>query len=129
MAFRFSQVRSILNRSSNRLAVASLLMLLLLTACASLQNTQASPPPVLAQDEVFRPYVKVGTVEVFGKRFAHPDDIKDEIGEWAHDALSTEAAKVGADAVIFPEIHTEKSSFLFIPVTTINARGIAIKFR
>ncbi|BDV43902.1 lipoprotein [Geotalea uraniireducens] len=118
---RFSTLRTIL---------CSACLLLLLAACAGLTPTPSGQlPPILAQDELFRPYVKVGTVEVSRERLGHLDDLQDEADDWANDALASEAAKMGADAVILPEIHAEKSYYLFFPTTEIKAKGIAIRFR
>lgn len=103
---------------------------LLLTACAGLYPTPSDQlPPILAQDELFRPYVKVGTVQVSRERLGHIDDLQDEADDWAYDALGSEAAKMGADAVILPEIRAEKGFYLFFPTTEITAKGIAIRFR
>ncbi|WP_298436653.1 hypothetical protein [Geobacter sp.] len=110
-----------------------LLPLLLLTAaCATVPpsaTTERELPPILAQDEIFRPYVRIGTVEVSRERFGAVDDLRDEADDWANEALEAEAAKLGADAVILPEIRGERSSYLFFPITEIKAKGVAIKFR
>ncbi|AJE02830.1 hypothetical protein [Geobacter pickeringii] len=101
-------------------------------ACATVPPSATNGrelPPILAQDEIFRPYVKLGTVEVTRERFGAIDDLRNEADDWANEALETEAAKLGADAVILPEIRGEKSSYLFFPVTEIKAKGVAIKFR
>lgn len=105
---------------------------LLTASCATLSpNTATDPnrlPPILAQDEIIQPYTKLGTVEVSRERLGHIDDLKNESDEWAYDALGAEAAKMGADAVILPEVRAEKGTYLFIPSTSIKAKGIAIRF-
>ncbi|CAG0981649.1 hypothetical protein [Geobacter sp.] len=105
---------------------------ILTAACATLTPTSAPDPntlpPILSQDEIFRPYTKLGTVEVSRERLGHIDDLTNEADEWAFDALGAEAAKLGADAIILPEVRAEKGTYLFIPSTAIKAKGIAIKF-
>ncbi|MBT1076194.1 hypothetical protein [Geobacter grbiciae] len=112
-----------------RLVAASAL---LTAACATITPATAPDPnrlpPVLAQDEIIRPYTKLGTVEVSRERLGHIDDLKNEADEWAYDALGTEAAKLGADAIILPEVQAKKGSYLFFPSTSIKAKGIAIRF-
>ena len=112
-----------------RLVAASAL---LTAACATLTpGTAPNPnrlPPILAQDEIIRPYTKIGTVEVSIERMGHIDDLKNEADEWAHDALATEAAKLGADAVILPDIRASKGKYFLFPSTSIKAKGIAIRF-
>lgn len=112
-----------------RLVAASAL---LTAACATLTPaTLPDPntlPPILAQDEIIRPYTKIGTVEVSRERLGHIDDLKNEADEWAHDALGAEGAKLGADAIILPEVRAEKGKYLIFPSTSIKAKGIAIRF-
>lgn len=105
----------------------------LLTASCATLNPAPPPdpntlPPILAQDEILRPYTKIGTVEVSRQRLGHVDDLKNEADEWAHDALGAEGAKLGADAIILPEVRAEKGTYLFFPSTSIKAKGIAIRF-
>lgn len=108
-----------------------LLLLLSVTACATAPSVpeEREIPPILAQDEIFRPYVKVGTVEVSRKRLGHVDDLTAEADEWAYDALGEEAARMDADAVTLPELRAEKRIYIIFPVTEIRAKGVAIKFR
>jgi len=112
-----------------RLVTASAL---LTTACATLtpatSPTPNSLPPILAQDEIIRPYTKIGTVEVSRQRLGHVDDLKNETDEWVQDALGAEGAKLGADAIILPEVRAEKGTYLIFPSTSIKAKGIAIRF-
>ncbi|WP_298273434.1 hypothetical protein [Geobacter sp.] len=108
------------------------LLTLLTAACAAAPlsaTAERELPPILAQDEIFRPYVRIGTVEVSRERFGAVDDLRGEADDWANEALEAEAAKLGADAVILPEIRGERSSYLLFPITEIKAKGVAIKFR
>ncbi|RNC73177.1 MAG: hypothetical protein ED859_00270 [Desulfuromonadales bacterium] len=118
---------SIVSRASVRLLVFATLMT---AACATMQpTTERNLPPVLAQDEIFRPYIKLGVVEVSCERAGHPNDIMAEANDWAQDALGAEAAKLGADAIIQPEIRVEKGKYFLFPVTDIKAKATAIRFR
>ena len=105
---------------------------LLSASCATLTPATAPDPntlpPILAQDEIIRPYTKLGTVEVSRERLGHIDDLKGEADEWALDALGAEAAKMGADAIILPEVRVEKGKYILFPSTSIKAKGIAIRF-
>lgn len=105
---------------------------LLTAGCATLAPATAPDPnrlpPILAQDEIIKPYTKLGTVEVSLERLGHIDDLKNQADEWALDALGAEAAKLGADAVILPEVRAEKGNYFLIPSTSIKAKGIAIRF-
>ena len=96
--------------------------------CATVAfNTNA--PPVLTQDELLRPYTKVGTIEVSRKRWGSSSEVTAEDFRWAKDALRAEAAKIGADAVMLPEVSVELHQFLFFPKSEMKAKGTAIKFR
>lgn len=105
----------------------------LLAACATIpqmaDETDRDLPPILAQDEIFRPYVKIGTVEVNLKRYGSIEELQREAEEWAHDALSLEASKIGADAVILPEVRIEKETYIIFPVIYVKGKGTAVKFQ
>jgi hypothetical protein len=105
--------------------------LILMLLCSGCATTKASPdlPPLLAQDELVRPYNKMAAVRVTLERFGTAYDLKKEDYDWAYEALREEAAKIGADAVIFPEVKLEASSYLMFPTSQVDARGVAIKFR
>ena len=79
---------------------------------------QSEPPPILAQDQLFRPYVKIGKIEVTRNVYAHFDYmIVPDIREWAWRSLRAEAEKLGADAVILPEVTGTTFTFMFVPST------------
>lgn len=101
-------------------------MLIGLSACTSIHGGPL--PPVMAQEELGRPYTKVGVVSVSRVRLGSMSDLTSEDYGWAHQALAEEAGKIGADAVILPEVKVEASSYLYIPVSDIKARGVAIRF-
>jgi hypothetical protein len=99
------------------------------SACASVSVHAKELPPVLAQDELLRPYDKVATISVRRERYGDREDLTPDDYSWAYHALREEAARIGADAVIFPEVKIELERYLFFPTSEMKAKGIAIKFR
>ncbi len=119
----------------NRCIIACLLSLaLLISGCATL-GTGAAPgardlPPILSQDELIRPYVKVGRIQITRDVYGIVDNLMTpEIREWGYTAIRTEAARMGADAVILPEVTGRSITYLVVPSTEYQATGIAIKFK
>lgn len=99
------------------------------SGCATTATHSKELPPLLAQDEVLRPYLKMATVEVRRARYGSPEDFTPDDYSWAYKALREEAARIGADAVILPEVTVDVEKYLFFPTSEIKARGTAIKFR
>ncbi|HBA88723.1 MAG TPA: hypothetical protein DCZ75_12305 [Geobacter sp.] len=97
--------------------------------CATTPAVKADAPPILRQDELLRPYQKVGTIEVHRTRYGSRSDLSPADYNWANDALRAEAAKIGADAVILPEVTVEMDTYIFFPTSEMKAKGTAIKFR
>lgn len=97
--------------------------------CATTKTYTGDLPPILAQDELLRPYMKVADVEVRRERIGAPTDISPEDYAWGYDALRKEAARIGADAVILPELSVETQHYVVIPSSEMRAKGVAIKFR
>lgn len=97
--------------------------------CAKVTVHTHGLPPILAQDEVLRPYDKVADVEVRRNRYGSPDDLDPGDYSWAYDALRKEGERIGADAVILPEVTVELHRYIFFPTSHIRAKGVAIKFR
>jgi hypothetical protein len=93
------------------------------------QNSSSDNLPILSQDELIRPYTKLGRIqvtrEIFGSDFSWSPDIK----AWGLNAVRQEAEKMGADAVIFPEVSGGTAKNGIIPSTEYRATGIAIKFK
>ena len=115
-----------------KFAVVPLLLLgtmLLGGGCATTGHRAAELPPILTQDELLRPYQKMGVIEVERERYGSPEDLSPADYNWGYQALREEAAKMGADAVIFPEVKAEQESYLLFPSSEMKAKGIAIKFR
>jgi hypothetical protein len=118
----------------NRLKLAAMPFVLLCTmllssGCATTAHQTGDLPPILMQDELLRPYQKIGVIEVARERYVFPDDLSKADYSWGYQALRQEAAKMGADAVIFPEVKAELQTYIFFPTSEMKAKGIAIKFR
>lgn len=110
-------------------ACSAIVFVALLSGCATTNSGGRELPPLLTQDELLRPYVKLAVVEVNREQFGDVYELKTEDYNWAYQALREEAAKIGADAVILPEIKVEATSYILFPSSIVNGRGIAIKFR
>jgi len=108
---------------------------LLAVLCAGFGCSQPAPirseslPPILAQCEVMRPYDKVADIQVQRERHGFPSDLNQSDYDWAYRALREEAAKLGADAVIYPEVTIESGVDNLIPSIEMRAKGIAVRFR
>jgi len=87
-------------------------------------------PPILSQKELTRPYVKVGRIQITRDVYGIVDTlVTPEIREWGYNALRAEASKMGADAVILPDVTGRNITYLVMPSTEYRATGIAIKFK
>lgn len=87
-------------------------------------------PPILSQDELIRPYVKIGRIQVTREVYGIIDpQLTPQIHEWGYTAIREEAAKMSADAVILPEVTGRSVTYLVIPSTEYRATGVAIKFK
>jgi len=102
---------------------------LMSSGCATTGHHAGELPPILAQDELLRPYQKVGVIEVTRERYGSPEDLTKADYSWGYLALREQAAKMGADAVIFPEVKAELETYIFFPSSEMKAKGVAIKFR
>ena len=123
-----------MNYCCNRLARTVLPLVLccaifLSGGCATNRHHVVDLPPILAQDELLRPYQKMGIIQVQRERYGSPEDLTPADYNWGYQKLREEAVKIGADAVIFPEIKAELESYIFFPSSEMTAKGIAIKFR
>jgi hypothetical protein len=101
---------------------------LMSSGCATTGHHTGDLPPILTQDELLRPYQKVGVIEVTRERYGSPEDLTEADYNWGYQALRERAAKMGADAVIFPEVKTELETYIFFPSSEMKAKGVAIKF-
>lgn len=114
----------------SRSALLSIILLLLLCGCAYLTpNSPGDLPPVLAQDEVIRPYVSIGRIQITRDAYGSDYTISPDIRNWGIMAIRHEAAKMGADAVILPEVTGHTITYAILPSTEYRATGVAIKFK
>ena len=113
------------------------LLLSLLTGCSAIPTTKPynkDLPPVLAQDELLRPYEKLGRIQITREVYFTDYDLKldPNLQEWGVKALREEALKMGADALIFPEVTSRQITIVMFPAfpaTEYRASGVAIKFK
>ncbi len=106
-------------------------VLLQIGGCATpLFNTPTGEGiPLLSQDEILRPYAKLGKIQVTRESFGPDYSLTPDIKAWGFAAIRQEAEKLGADAVIYPEISGHTTTSGLFPSTEYRATGIAIKFR
>ncbi|WP_223922806.1 hypothetical protein [Geobacter sp. AOG2] len=116
-----------------RLWLQVFVITVLLSGCAGVDsNTRddsSGLPPILAQDEVVRSYIKLGRIQITREVFTTDALISTDVYDWGTAALRREAAKMGADAIIFPEITGAHTTSGVIPSTEFRATGMAIKFK
>jgi hypothetical protein len=105
------------------------LVFMSLAGCATILPYPQPQPPVLAQDEVKKPYIKIGVVECSKESFGSIDALAPADYDWAYGELREAARRIGADAIITPELRVEQDTFILFPTSTIKAKGIAIRFR
>ena len=110
------------------LPLVLLCALLFTGGCATAKHHATELPPILTQDELLRPYQKIGVIEVQRERYGSYEDLTQADYSWGYQALREEAAKIGADAVIFPEVKAEHQTYIVFPSSEMKAKGIAIKF-
>lgn len=121
-----------MNKTNNMpiLFVFSVLFCIVLSSCAVMRPASYNDSlPVLSQDELSRPYSKLGRIqvtrEVYGADFSLSPDIK----AWGLAAVRQEADKMGADAIILHEVTGRTTSYGIVPSTEYRATGFAIKFK
>jgi hypothetical protein len=116
-----------------RFGLQALVMMVFFAGCAGMDsNTRDDSfglPPILTQDELVRPYIQLGRIQITREVFTTDALIKTDVYDWGTAALRREAAKMGADAVIFPEVSGDKTTTGLLPSTEFRATGVAIKFK
>ena len=120
---------SLCRQHGNRALVSCLLLGLLFSGCAGTGRTAGGLPPIFGQEELTRPYTKVGLLTVSRERYGSPEDLTPADYDWAYRALRTEAARIDADGIILPEVRVQNSTYIFFPSTEISAHATAIRFR
>jgi hypothetical protein len=116
-----------------RFGLQALVMTVFFAGCAGVdsntRNDSSGLPPILTQDELVRPYIQLGRIQITREVFTTDALIKTDVYDWGTTALRREAAKMGADAVIFPEVSGDKTTTGLLPSTEFRATGVAIKFK
>ena len=112
------------------LLIVLLLSSTLSTGCSTLRRSmQADELPILSQDELIRPYIKLGRIQVTREVYGTDYSITPDITAWGLSAVRQEAAKLGADAVMLPEVTGRTTTSGIFPLTEYRATGFAIKFK
>jgi hypothetical protein len=117
------------SRTATVTAWAKSLLVVLCFVFAACASQVRALPPILTQEQLDRPYVKVGVVHVSRERYGSVEDLSPADYDWANQALREEAQRIGADAIIFPELRADTASYLLFPASEISATATAIKFR
>ena len=116
-----------------KLAIYIIIILLpstLLISCSTARHSYRNDDlPILSQDELIRPYVKVGRIQVTREVYGTDYSMTPDIRAWGFNALRQEAEKMGADAVMLPEVSGHTTTSGIIPSTEYRATGVAIKFK
>lgn len=120
----------------HRMLISSILTLLMLAlaGCSAIPMSKISSelPPVLDQDELLRPYVKLGRIQIVREVYFTDYWLEPNLQEWGLKSLREEAQRMGADALILPEITSRAITvviFPAFPATEYRATGTAIKFK
>ncbi len=112
-----------------------LVICFMLDACSAIPITkpyQDDLPSVLAQDELLKPYVKLGRIQIVREVYFTDFGINPNLQEWGVKSLQEEAQKLGADALILPEVTSRQLTIVLFPTfpaTEYRATGMAIKFK
>ena len=120
--------------ASRPLMAAIFILIRLCAGCSVFPETvpESGLPPVLAQDELIRPYTKIGRIQVVREVYGSELWYDANLQEWGVKVLRFEAYKLGADAVILPEVTSRAKTvviFPTFPATEYKATGVAIKFK
>jgi hypothetical protein len=117
------------NKPAKLFAILLMLSTFLNGCSTTRQNSHNDGLPILSQDELIRPYTKLGRIqvtrEVFGTDYSMSPDIK----AWGLSAVRQEAEIMGADAIMLPEVTGRTTTYGIIPSTEYHATGFAIKFK
>lgn len=125
-----------MRRINNQFILLTVLLICsaLFTSCVTTKQTShTGNVPILSQDELIRPYTKMGRITVTRESFvpSHAPDyiLPPDIKAWGTAAVRQEAEKMGADAIMLLEVTGRTTSFGVIPSTEYLATGFAIKFK
>ena len=89
--------------------------LIVTSACSTFIPSRGQDlPPVLAQDELIRPYTKLGRIQVTRETYGSDYSLTPDVKAWGFTAVRQEAAKIGAVILSSFVIKiTGLSSFIF----------------
>ena len=121
-----------MHKNNNKLILLAFFLIFstLASSCSTTrQGSSGDPLPILAQDELIRPYTKLGRIQVTRETFTTDYSLTPDIKEWGISAIRQEAQKMGADAIILPEVTGRTTRYGIIPSTEYRATGYAIKFK
>jgi len=112
------------------LLVISLLFSLLLGSCSTTwKASRKEEVPILTQDELIRPYIKLGRIQITREVYVADYAVTPDITAWGLAAVRQEAEKMGADAIILHEVTGRTTTYNIFPSTEYRATGFAIKFK
>lgn len=112
------------------LIIISILLSFFLISCSMPRVTSRNDElPILSQDELIRPYTKIGRIQITREVFFTDYAITPDIMAWGLAAVRHEAERMGADAVILPEVTGRITTYNILPSTEYRATGFAIKFK
>lgn len=112
-----------------KLLLILLLCSTILTSCStSIKTSNNFGLPVLTQEELTRPYRKLGRIKVTRETFTTDLLLTPDIKEWGLSAVRQEAEKMGADAIMLLEVTGRTTAYGVFPSTEFQATGFAIKF-
>ena len=116
----------------NKPSILFVFLLLFSSICSCSTTNQASYRnglPILSQDELIRPYTKLGRIQITRETFGSDYSLSPDIMAWGLAAVRQEAEKMGADAIMLPEVTGRTTTTGIIPSTEYRATGFAIKFK
>lgn len=106
------------------------LIITMLSSCSTAwQKTDNNGLPILTQDELIRPYTKLGRIQITREVFGADYAVTPDITAWGIAAVRQEAEKMGADAIMLPEVTGRTTTYNIFPSTEYRATGFAIKFK
>lgn len=112
------------------LLIISLMISLLLCGCfPAMHSFRSNDIPVLSQDELIRPYTKLGRIQVTREVFISDFLLNSDIKAWGLAAVRQEAEKMGADAIMLFEVTGRTTTNASVPATEYIATGFAIRFK
>ena len=85
--------------------------------------------PILSQEELIRPYTKLGRIQVTRETFVSDYSLTPDIKAWGLAALQQKGQIMGADAIMLPEVTGHTTTYGIIPSAEYRATGFAIKFK